>query len=77
MCRIAMTHQVTRRDVLGTGASLLGSLAIGSTTASGALQTDGTTVTFLHDTHVHGRFTNASAEDLSVSRYFGLMNDIT
>ena len=72
-----MTYQVTRRDVLGTGASVLGSLAIGSTTASGALQTDGTTVTFLHDTHVHGRFTNASAEDLSVSRYFGLMNDIT
>jgi len=72
-----MTYKVTRRGVLGTGASILGSLAIGSATASGALQTDGTTVTFLHDTHVHGRFTNASAEKLSVSRYFGLMNDIT
>lgn len=72
-----MTYQVTRRDLLGTGASILGSLAVGSATASGALQTEGTTVTFLHDTHVHGRFTNASAPDLSVSRYFGLMNDIT
>jgi len=72
-----MTEQVTRRDVLGTGASVLGSLAIGSTTASGALQTDGTTVTLLHDTHVHGRFANASAGELSVARYFGLMNEIT
>jgi 2',3'-cyclic-nucleotide 2'-phosphodiesterase/3'-nucleotidase len=66
-----------RRDVLeALGATALAGLGAGTATASETLQSDGTTVTVLHDTHVHGRFANAFADGLNVSNYFGVMNDI-
>ena len=64
------SDRVRRRDVLTAigGVSLLGSAGVG--TAAGHR----TSVTLLHDTHLHGRYANAFADDLNVERYFGLMN---
>jgi 2',3'-cyclic-nucleotide 2'-phosphodiesterase/3'-nucleotidase len=62
---------VRRRDVLTAigGAALVGSAGAGTAAARHR-----TSVTLLHDTHVHGRYANAFADDLNVERYFGLMN---
>lgn len=72
-----MPSDQSRRDVLKSlGVSTLGGLAVGSSTASASVQSGGTTVTLLHDTHVHGRYENAFAGGLNVSKYFGVMNEI-
>jgi len=66
---------ILRRKVLrAAGATAVGGLV--ATTGSAAGSRRSTSVRLLHDTHFHGRFENAFADDLNVANYFGLMNEI-
>ena len=65
----------SRRRFLGTTAGVsLAALAPAS--ASIAAEADEDTITIVHDTHFHGRFRDAGADDLNIARYYTVVQDI-
>lgn len=69
------TPVTTRRRAVLSG--LAGGVSIGAGGfGASAVQTDGSTLTIVHDTHFHGRFESASNPELNIARYHTLVNQL-
>ncbi|AEH36543.1 bifunctional metallophosphatase/5'-nucleotidase [Halopiger xanaduensis] len=68
----------SRRRFLGAAAGASAATLLPATDrarAASTTTTDGT-VTLVHDTHFHGRFNDASADELSLARYYSVVEDV-
>lgn len=70
------TRGQTRRRFLGAtaGATMAGLISSGASTTVGANEGD-ETVTIVHDTHFHGRFRDAEADELNIARYYTVVQE--
>ena len=68
--------ELRRRTFLRGSAGGLAAGVLGTTLGTSAAEShegDGQTVTIIHDTHFHGRFTDAGDEDINIARFHSIV----
>ncbi|WP_049928739.1 bifunctional metallophosphatase/5'-nucleotidase [Halopiger goleimassiliensis] len=68
-------YSASRRRFLA-GTAGLSAAAVLPASASSVAASDGETVTLVHDTHFHGRFRDAEADELNLARYYTVVEDV-
>ncbi|RKD88105.1 bifunctional metallophosphatase/5'-nucleotidase [Halopiger aswanensis] len=66
----------SRRRFLGAAAGASAAALLPATDRTRAASTTDGTVTLVHDTHFHGRFRDASADELSLARYYSVVEEL-